>query len=260
MFLTGPLQDQEGSRACPWCVCPPGLFCHILCAQNKLSPTPGSRPASSSKEAHLNQIIYSPNQKGNNVYNLQSSQVLAPAEAEELETNRSRVLCGGLCWPSGPLFREMNHESYVHMVQKPPSWWKKKMDKARGQAQIEAVYNVIEIKQGCKQKGSHLLGPGHSECRAQGLQKPKKDVKAGGTQLAALVRYLSLKFHVSLCLKALTRNHSIPDPHLSAFRQLLFIFEISAKVTLWTRGLLWSTHLKQIPLLFSLTAYRSFSS
>lgn len=99
----------------------PRSFCHILCAQNKLSPTPGSRPASSSKEAHLNQIIYSPNQKGNNVYNLQSSQVLAPAEAEELETNRSRVLCGGLCWPSGPLFREMNHESYVHMVQKPPS-------------------------------------------------------------------------------------------------------------------------------------------
>lgn len=61
-----------GSQASQPCVCPWGLCCCPLCVQGQLSPIPGSLPAAPSKEMHLNQVTYSPNQKGNNVYNLES--------------------------------------------------------------------------------------------------------------------------------------------------------------------------------------------
>lgn len=54
------------------CLCLRGLCCCPLCVQGQLSPIPGSLPAVPSKEMHLNQVTYSPNQKGNNVYNLES--------------------------------------------------------------------------------------------------------------------------------------------------------------------------------------------
>lgn len=57
----------------------------------------------------------------------------------------------------------------------------------------------------------------------------------------------------------MARNDPFPDPNLLAFFQLLLIFQISAKITLQEVGFLWPSHLKKVPWLLSLIAYRSFS-
>lgn len=94
------------------------------------------------------------------------SQVLAPAEAgeqgdpSESRAERNQRTCC-TTWSRAPL-----HDQ------------KEDVDKARGQAQIEAVDNIISNKAGWRQKGSHLLSPGHSECGGPGALKPRKDGKS----------------------------------------------------------------------------------
>lgn len=154
MFPASSLQGQAGSQACPRCVYSSSLCCYLLCAQSQLPPTPGSLPASPSKEARLNQVIYSPNQKGNNVYNLQSSQVLAPTEAGEGEIQKKAELSRlGSDSPVAPCFGRWAMSPTVQVFPSSCHDQKEKKDKARGQAQTEAVDNVRKIDQGYWQKG-----------------------------------------------------------------------------------------------------------
>lgn len=73
--------------------------------------------------------------------------------------------------------------------------------------------NIVEIKQGCRQKGSHLLSPEHSECEAQGLQRPRKGWVAVRT--AGCLAYVCFsKFHVSFCLRVLDQELPSQIPSL----------------------------------------------
>lgn len=146
-----------GSQASQPCVCPRGLCCCPLCVQGQLSPIPGSLPAAPSKEMHLNQVTYSPNQKGNNVYNLESFP--GPSSLggwEGGDPNESHSDLG---------LRHKDEPKWCHprCPGAPTTIKRRKRAKQEAEFTLQLRIMSLTINQGWRQKGSHLLSPGHLE-------------------------------------------------------------------------------------------------
>lgn len=67
---------------------------------------------------------------------------------------KAELLRWGSDDPEAPHLGRWTMSPIVRVVQKPPPWSKEETDKARGQAQIEAVDNVIEVSQGADRRGA----------------------------------------------------------------------------------------------------------